>query len=972
MSNKKDRIKLYVGIVCITFFLAVLVLRKFTLYGHEFLFDGVLSDLLRVNYPTYYNLYDNIANGWSFWSWNMGIGTSVLTHADVIFDPFTYIMFIFGKEHIGDMMVWSLVAKLICEGLSISLFLGYFKFDNRAILFASVAYAFSGYSLIMGSNLALGTVLVYFPLILLGIEKLIDEKKVLILIISLLLTCMLSYYFFYVSGILAVFYMIGRSIYQRKQLNVILVQTVLLAVLAVFVIGISAFIILPQLELVRNSARTTVSDIEGAGELLRIQPAVLLTAVLRLFGNDILGNRVVDEYIGSPEDYFQITTYTSTCCLILVIQAWELMSSRQKSMVKGIFAAVAVAVLFPLFSFAMNAFSTINYRWMFFVNILLTVCIAFCIDLLLKEEKFNKKLLVKGICATYLVIFGGMVIRAGMVKGNNYVEALIQVVLTGWNTIFIFSCEAILLLSFAYFISDDNMKNVIRNRLVVIFGVFMLFFDAIGNYFIWFNAKSEIYNYEGECDAYKDGSAYIVEDIQKNDGSGFYRINKSFDSVYDKNGIPSDNDAMVQSYYGLKSYNSLNNGQYITFLQTLGIYVCNPLSLDTFAEIGILPGEVAGQELNYIDGVGDAYDIMGYLGVKYYLSKREPEDIPDYFKRLEQFGSKDVKVYENELYFPLAFVNNNEIGYELFMELPDEQKRAVLMRNTVVYDEQEKETLFDASGLEDSIKEKQNAFRLISFSDDEIELEIKDISEKSYVSFLIPYDKDWNVYIDGSKTKTEKINISLLGARVEGGTHVIKLVYKPSMFYLGIRISIFAGAALVLLAVAFRWKKYSILKLTCTLEAKTYKLRFPNIPANTHQYRKYNKQIILILFDVLVVAAFVSYMNGGIWNEKIQRKPEEYGNFNRYVYMDVKEDVLDINIEDPLAEINTPQMVRKEYTQNLPDDCEMGVMYVYFYDRNNVAIQIVGSNKANSPQVWTRQYTESGGWSEYYTMAYGE
>ena len=97
MSNKKEKAKFYVGIVCTIFFLSIIVLRKFAIYRHEFLFGGVLSDLVRINYPTYYDLYENIIGGWSFWSWNMGIGTSVMTHADVMFDPFTYIMFIFGN-----------------------------------------------------------------------------------------------------------------------------------------------------------------------------------------------------------------------------------------------------------------------------------------------------------------------------------------------------------------------------------------------------------------------------------------------------------------------------------------------------------------------------------------------------------------------------------------------------------------------------------------------------------------------------------------------------------------------------------------------------------------------------------------------------------------------------------------------------------------------------------------------------------
>ena len=42
----------------------------------------------------------------------------------------------------------------------------------------------------------------------------------------------------------------------------------------------------------------------------------------------------------------------------------------------------------------------------------------------------------------------------------------------------------------------------------------------------------------------------------------------------------------------------------------------------------------------------------------------------------------------------------------------------------------------------------------------------------------IPYDKGWNVYIDGIKVKTEEVNNTLLGLDVEAGEHNIVIKYK--------------------------------------------------------------------------------------------------------------------------------------------------------------------------------------------------
>ena len=149
--------------------------------------------------------------------------------------------------------------------------------------------------------------------------------------------------------------------------------------------------------------------------------------------------------------------------------------------------------------------------------------------------------------------------------------------------------------------------------------------------------------------------------------------------------------------------------------------------------------------------------------------------------------------------------------------------------NTVVYGNQENEAAYEDKGLEKSIQEKQKAFNLISFSDDEIELEIRDVPDKSYISFLIPYDKDWNIYIDGIKTNSEKVNISLLGVRVNGGTHKVRLVYKPSMYYLGIMISASVCLFMAFVLLIFRWKRCSVAQLISLIYEKTNKIQYPSI-----------------------------------------------------------------------------------------------------------------------------------------------
>lgn len=56
--------------------ISIFVFRRYLFQGYYFFSLGMLSDLIRANVPTYYQLYDSIANGGIYWSWKMGIGTS--------------------------------------------------------------------------------------------------------------------------------------------------------------------------------------------------------------------------------------------------------------------------------------------------------------------------------------------------------------------------------------------------------------------------------------------------------------------------------------------------------------------------------------------------------------------------------------------------------------------------------------------------------------------------------------------------------------------------------------------------------------------------------------------------------------------------------------------------------------------------------------------------------------------------------
>ena len=76
--------------------------------------------------------------------------------------------------------------------------------------------------------------------------------------------------------------------------------------------------------------------------------------------------------------------------------------------------------------------------------------------------------------------------------------------------------------------------------------------------------------------------------------------------------------------------------------------------------------------------------------------------------------------------------------------------------------------------------------------------------DKDQIIFTsIPYDTNWDIYIDGKKVKPVKILNSLMGIKAKEGQHIIKLEYK---YHLLIPILISLTSFLVLLLKAIKRK----------------------------------------------------------------------------------------------------------------------------------------------------------------------
>ena len=82
---------------------------------------------------------------------------------------------------------------------------------------------------------------------------------------------------------------------------------------------------------------------------------------------------------------------------------------------------------------------------------------------------------------------------------------------------------------------------------------------------------------------------------------------------------------------------------------------------------------------------------------------------------------------------------------------------------------------------------------------DKNEVEAKYNSSKDNIVFMsIPYDTGWNVYIDNKKAKYFNMGHGFMGIEVPKGNHTIKMKYYPNNLFLGIVITLISISCLII------------------------------------------------------------------------------------------------------------------------------------------------------------------------------
>lgn len=231
---------------------SLILILVFSTFGfYPFGEKSVLIMDMNGQYIQFFSSLKSLVSGESslFFSWSKAMGQNYIAlFAYYLSSPLSFITLFFSKENLPVGIMILTILKISLCGLSFSVYLEKVFNENRTFkLYFTTCYALMSYNLVYSLSLMWLDAVILLPIILLGIENIISEKKTVVFVASIALMFISNFYISYSVSIFCVIYYFFRwfslnSFFDGKKFAKNLLKITLSAV---FGIGLSAWILIP-------------------------------------------------------------------------------------------------------------------------------------------------------------------------------------------------------------------------------------------------------------------------------------------------------------------------------------------------------------------------------------------------------------------------------------------------------------------------------------------------------------------------------------------------------------------------------------------------------------------------------------------------------------------------------------------------------------------------------------------------------
>lgn len=637
--NDKKRMSfgIYLLIYTVLFIItAAVVFSFFYVTGKSFIHseDGIRQHYKSLCYFASYGreVISQITGG-SFhglptYSFSFGEGADIYTtlHYYVIGDPLSLLSLLIPAKYMSYMYCGLIVLRIYLSGLTFSVYSYYMKHKYAAgIMTGAFVYAFCGFSLVAGMRHPFFiNPMIYLPLILTGVERVIREKKPAVLILSVFVAAASNFYFLYMLAALTVIYTLIRLFlpWPKGEMKARLASFLRIAGCAVTGLMMSAFILVPVLIQFSGEAR---ADVNYAVDLF-------------------YSASYYDDFLISIIKMADIGNYTLMGYSFIVLIGIMLLFTHKgkKTGLRFAFLLGAFMLLFPVFAYIMHGFSYVSNRWIFGYGFLLAYIVTDMWEDLVSLDK-KRCWRLAGAACIYFIVCAGFEVYSGFIFQIDKKDMALLIG-TGMLTIFVIICARVLI--------SCQKKNRIKLNVMQCLTVAVVIFSIMVNGLITFYPGQEDsvkrFVYMAKVDNIQTSSEKKL-DAMTSSNDDFFRYSGNSSKVLTRNGTILTGMSSTQAYWSLSNTSILKGYKELL------------VSIADLSFIGNADSRTAVEELS---------------SVKYHLSNASGKDAPYGY---ELAGDEKDQIYENRLALPLGYTYSSYITPQQYSKMtPIQRQEAVL------------------------------------------------------------------------------------------------------------------------------------------------------------------------------------------------------------------------------------------------------------------------------------------------------
>lgn len=802
--------------------------------------------------PFFSEFYNKITSGENlFYSWNGGMGInfwSIVVY--YLSSPLNVIVLLFPRENLLEAFALIIMLKIALSGVSFSYYIHkHYRKKDLSIVYFSSFYALSGWVLGYNWNIMWIDCIVLFPLIMLGLERLVREGRGIFYAVTLGLSIFFNYY---ISIMICIFLVIDFFVlfFQKRTRTwrLFVKRFFAFAGYSLLAGGLAAVMLLPEMYTLMqtNSAEssfpTTIkfynsfldilgqqlsfnepTDLSGLPNLfcgvivimcvvlyifrkktpLRYKISRLLLLVFLIFSCNV---NVLD-YIWHGFHYPNSlpNRFTFIYIFLLLTIAYEVVISINQytfwQLLTGFIASMAL--ILSIYYFGEEG------REMYVYYISMGLLWVYLILMCLYKISYEKKKLIGGIlCAILALEAGGNgvygLIQNGSINRTSY-NSKLEAAGKVRDAIGDEGEDGLQRTELDYFNGRNNAMWLGFKSVSMFSSTLSDGLDTLMDHLGFFAAVNK-FSYEGSTrltDAIF-GIKYLMSEDQKDSIRAFNYVGE-----YEGQYLYENDEALPMAFMVNRDYENWNPDSIYPWENLNSFVNCATDVQENLFDIEYMVGEptaVGGTAekqdeytYHFIEDGSESTATLEYTYTPTYQKERYIYYEAPHMERL-----KVTINGESRTYFDTRghIVDLGEIGPE----------DTVVLTLTLDSDYSSADVMVAMFGLNEDIYEEvwgqlsQNTLDIVDYSENSLRGTIE-VSEDGIMYTSIPYDSGWTIRVDGEKVETKSLNDSLMYIELSAGTHEVEMTFMPSGFKAGFAISFVC--LFILIVIAMRKNKCS-------------------------------------------------------------------------------------------------------------------------------------------------------------------